>query len=261
MDSISTYESTYERTYESSYKSYGYNKDPAFFETVKIKATHQKQYLKLNYTYTTIDKMESCHPFHGQTPQFTNYKDGCIVRYSTMVQKMLDFLLMDDSELLNHIGNTYPDDYRRGIIFSFIHLKVREKDDIINISNWVSYDKRLILNFYGDQPKNTGVYCQVNALISYMTYEDGNKFASVEYQYTYNGFVDSVHNIPKMNPFYNQGSIQEHVDGDIVRCNPMIKAMLDTLSINDLEFKHSEGYEYPKCYRNGIILSISHFWD
>jgi hypothetical protein len=266
------------RTYESTYKSYSYSKDPSFFGTVGIKATHLKngdgkEYLKFRYKYTGLsegDGMTIAHPFHGLDEKLVHYKDGCIVRYSRMVKKMLDFLLMDDLELQRHIGRTYSDDYRRGIILSLIHLKVRREGDIVNNAKWISCsgdemnERKLALHFYGDQAENPDSYSDVTAVVSHLTYDDGDQYISILYGYDYNGSKTCFINksIPKTNPFYGQGTgIQEHLDGDIVKYNPMIKEMVNTLLINELEFKKQEGYDYPKCYRNGIILALVHFWD
>jgi len=62
------------------------------------------------------------HPFFKQIIDIKEHQDGDIMKYNLMIKSMLDMLFMSDQELLKYIGKTYPDDYKKGIILSFLNF-------------------------------------------------------------------------------------------------------------------------------------------
>jgi len=118
-----------ERT--TSFKSFNFNKDPKFFCLVKIRVKHLKyeegdNYLDISYNYSYSDnhpkvldgQIPDTHPFYGKNGNVLEHKDGDIVRLNSMVKEMIKMLFLEDSKLEKHIGRSFPDDYKKGIMRS-----------------------------------------------------------------------------------------------------------------------------------------------
>ena len=112
--------------------------------------------------------------------------------------------------------------------------------------------------------KDPEIYCDVTISVKHLKYEDGEQFIDIAYNYRYSKKHPSIDR-PKLldtHPFYGESTnIQEHQDGDIVKFNPMIKAMIKMLFIPDDQMDQYAGKTYPDDYKKGVMLSLLNFWD
>jgi hypothetical protein len=112
--------------------------------------------------------------------------------------------------------------------------------------------------------KDPEIYCDVTITVKHLKYEDGEQFIDIAYNYGYSKKHPSVYRttLPDTHPFYDESiNIQEHKVGDIVKFNPMIKAMIKMLFIPDDQMDQYVGKTYPDDYKKGIMLSLLNFWD
>ena len=112
--------------------------------------------------------------------------------------------------------------------------------------------------------KDPEIYCDVAISVKHLKYEDGEQFIDIAYNYGYSEghpLIDGT-KLPNTHPFYNKSiNIQEHKEGDIVKFNPMIKAMIKMLFTPDDKMDNYLGKTYPDDYKKGIMLSLLNFWD
>ena len=112
--------------------------------------------------------------------------------------------------------------------------------------------------------KDPVIYCDVTITVKHLKYEDGEQFIDIAYNYGYSKKHPSIDltKLPDTHPFYGESTnIQEHQEGDIVKFNPMIKAMIKMLFTPDDKMDIYAGKTYPDDYKKGIMLSLLNFWD
>jgi len=112
--------------------------------------------------------------------------------------------------------------------------------------------------------KDPEIYCDVTITVKHLKYEDGEQFIDIAYNYGYSKMHPSIDRtkLPDTHPFYGESTnIQEHQEGDIVKFNPMIKAMIKMLFTPDNQMDKYAGKTYPDDYKKGIMLSLLNFWD
>jgi len=62
------------------------------------------------------------HPFfQSNIEEFATY-EGEIIAKNPMTAQMVEFLLMDDAELVKFTGHTTPQDYKHKIMLSIVHF-------------------------------------------------------------------------------------------------------------------------------------------
>lgn len=91
-------------------------------------------YYRLKFSYEFSDGMTptsptdyqivkySAHPFFnaGRLPGF--YWKGCSIVKNPMTRALIDFLLMEESELAKHTGITTPKEYKKSIMVMLTHI-------------------------------------------------------------------------------------------------------------------------------------------
>ena len=121
--------------YTTQFKSFNLKRNSDIYCLVNITAQHLKnklgdEYIKIKYDYNYSEKhpkiddnlTPDTHPFYKQIIDIKEHQDGDIMKYNLMIKSMLDMLFMRDQELSKHIGKTYLDDYKKGIILSFVNF-------------------------------------------------------------------------------------------------------------------------------------------
>ena len=112
--------------------------------------------------------------------------------------------------------------------------------------------------------KDPDKYCEVSITVKHLKYDDGEQFIDIAYKYGYSEKLSALDSkeLQDTHPFYDQSTnIQEHKEGDIVKFNPMIKAMIKMLFTPDDKIDKYSGKTYPDDYKKGIMLSLLNFWD
>jgi hypothetical protein len=77
---------------------------------------HFENYIN-KYKQSSTSNNFKTHPFNDLTQeQFDNMKDGVIILENDLTKKLVEYLMMNDDELQQKIGRTFPNDYRKHII-------------------------------------------------------------------------------------------------------------------------------------------------
>lgn len=91
---------------------------------VRIEEKHYdgKTYYHITFNSRFSDDTEnSSHPFLLPNLQdLSDFMDGTIIVKNKLTSVMIEFLLMDDTELSKHSGNTSPIDYRTNILRNIV---------------------------------------------------------------------------------------------------------------------------------------------
>jgi len=87
-----------------------------------------KEYMDITYTFDSFMEDKSIgraiknHPFfQSEVEEFATYQ-GEIIAKNPMTAMMVDYLLMDDDELVKFTGHTTPQEYKHKIMLSIVHF-------------------------------------------------------------------------------------------------------------------------------------------
>ena len=102
--------------------------------TLKYYVNEKRFYYYVDYEYTNFKESKEykelndtdllhSHPFYGfSEDRISSSKNGVIVVKNSMTETMINYLLMKDQELANHIGRAIPSAYKVNIIRSLDNL-------------------------------------------------------------------------------------------------------------------------------------------
>ena len=93
--------------------------------TIEIKQfedSNMYYYITYNTTYSNGNKINQAHPFYNIS-HLEEHLEGDIIYKNELTDKLIEYLMMDDSKLTNNISpNTFPQTYRRQIMITIANL-------------------------------------------------------------------------------------------------------------------------------------------
>jgi hypothetical protein len=117
--------------------------------------------------------------------------------------------------------------------------------------------------FYDEFNPSNKSYYEVTIKVNTLRYEDQKQYYNISY--TYNLVHDDSKHIKSsyshMHPFYENGSISDSAEGDIIYKNDLSIMMIKYLLMSDDELTNYTNLTMPQHYRKNIMLSLSKFWD
>ena len=98
-------------------------------------------------------------------------------------------------------------------------------------------------------------YCDARITVKALRYKCGNEYYDTTCSYGH-ACSDSHH----LNPF-NEGSVSQSEDGDIIKKNPMTEKMVENLLMDEAQLGELTEHMHPADYKAGIMRALSLFWD
>jgi len=93
--------------------------------TIEIKQYENgNMYYSITYdtTYSKGNKINQAHPFYN-IPHLEDHIEDDIIYKNELTDKLIEYLMMDDAELTNHINsNTFPQTYRARLMITIANL-------------------------------------------------------------------------------------------------------------------------------------------
>jgi len=79
-------------------------------------------YINYNTTYSDGNEINEAHPFYN-IPHLEDHTEGEIIYKNELTDKITEYLLMDDTELANHLNSiTFPQTYRGRLMITIANL-------------------------------------------------------------------------------------------------------------------------------------------
>ena len=98
--------------------------------------------------------------------------------------------------------------------------------------------------------------CTVNVTAKTLLYAEGGEYNDIAYTYEYSN-PDATY----LSPFANTHIDVDSSEGDIIKRNPMIDQMIETLFMTELDIGAIIGHADPIQYKVNIMRALSMFWD
>jgi len=118
-------------------------------------------------------------------------------------------------------------------------------------------------NFYDEFNSNNKSYYNTIVTINLLLYEDQKQYYEISYihKLQHDDLLYIKSSYSEIHPFYENGSISESADGDIVYKNDLTTMMIKYLLMPDEELSNYTNLTTTQNYRKNIMLSLSKFWD
>jgi hypothetical protein len=101
---------------------------------------------------------------------------------------------------------------------------------------------------------NSNIKCEVKFSVRIEKYDNGNEYYYISYDIL-NGKINSAH------PFYNNNSLMEHSEGDIVFKNDITEKIIEYMLLNDEDLSKYTGSTTSNFYRKNLMKTIAMFYD
>ena len=127
----------------------------------------------------------------------------------------------------------------------------------------ILFTQTTTFNFYDEFDPSDKSYYNIIIKVNLLQYDNQKQFYDISYTYKLE-HDDSTHiksSYSEMHPFYENGSISDSADGDIVYKNDLSTMMIKYLLMSDDELSKNTNTSSTQHYRKCIMLSLSKFWD
>jgi hypothetical protein len=178
--------------------------------------------------------------------------ESILVYKNEMITTLINYLIMDDNELLNYTGYSTPSRYRKLIIISLklFMVKMINNNHQENIfEEKIDFDKIQNKNFnliIDDENIN------INIIIEKKNYNNNSYF---DIEYKINNLDKNLNS--KLKKVF-KGSI---LDGDIICKNDMTTIMVNYLLVDDNKLSKKIGNFTVQEYKINIMKALNLFWD
>ena len=118
-------------------------------------------------------------------------------------------------------------------------------------------------DFYDEFNPSNKTHYNIAIKVNLLKYEDQKQFYEISYTYNLEKAdkTCSESSYIHIHPFYENGSISESADGEIVYNNDLTTLMIKYLLMKDEELSNFTNLTSVQHYRTTIMLSLSKFWD